>query len=137
MSDIICVRSETSGRTIRARVGAEPLRKGDRCIIESELGGDLAVVVDETSPFCHNPKVARWAVHVVRKATPEDIRKFDWLREKEAGAFELCLERIADRGLPMKLVAVRYFFNEKKGIFYYTAGSTSASSSRTWPRSSG
>jgi cell fate regulator YaaT (PSP1 superfamily) len=121
MSDIICVRSETSGRTIRARVGAEPLRKGDRCIIESELGGDLAVVVDETSPFCHNPKVARWAVHVVRKATPEDIRKFDWLREKEAGAFELCLERIADRGLPMKLVAVRYFFNEKKGIFYYTA----------------
>ncbi len=121
MSEIICVQSETSGRMVRARVGTETLRKGDRCIIESELGGDLALVVDETNPFCHNPKAARSAVQIVRKATPEDVRKFDWLREKEAGAFELCLERIIARGLPMKLVAVRYFFNEKKGIFYYTA----------------
>ena len=121
MSDIICVRSETTGRFVRVRVGPETLHMGDRCIIESDLGGDLAVVVDETGFFCHNPKAVRMAVQVIRKATPEDVRKFEWLREKEAGAFELCLERIAARGLPMKLVAVRYFFNEKKGIFYYTA----------------
>jgi cell fate regulator YaaT (PSP1 superfamily) len=121
MSDIICVRSETSGRMVHARSGAVALRAGDRCIIESELGGDLAVVVSETNPVCNNPKAARAAVAVIRKATSEDIRKFDWLREKEAGAFELCLERIVARALPMKLVAVRYFFNEKKGIFYYTA----------------
>jgi cell fate regulator YaaT (PSP1 superfamily) len=28
---------------------------------------------------------------------------------------------IKERNLPMKLVMIRYFFNEKKGIFYYTA----------------
>ena len=121
MSEIICVRSETSGRMIHARPGAEKLRAGDRCIIESELGGDLTVVVSETNPVCNNAKAARAAAAVIRKATHEDVRKFDWLREKEAGAYELCLERIAARSLPMKLVAVRYFFNEKKGIFYYTA----------------
>lgn len=121
MPDIICVRSETTGRVLRARPGALALRVGDRCLIESELGGDLAVVVDETSSFCHNPKAARLAVPVIRAATPEDERKFEWLRDREGRAYDLCLQRITAHNLPMKLVAVRYFFSEKKGIFYYTA----------------
>jgi cell fate regulator YaaT (PSP1 superfamily) len=121
MSDIVCVQSETSGRIVRVRAGGLSLHVGDRVLIESDLGGDLAVVVDETSSFCHNPKGARLAVQALRKATPEDVRKFEWLREREGRAFDLCLQRIAAHNLPMKLVAVRYFFNEKKGIFYYTA----------------
>lgn len=121
MADVICVQSETSGRLIRARADGIPLVKGDRCIIESELGGDLAVVVDDRSSLCTNPKAARAAVRVVRKATDEDVQKFEWLGDRERRAFALCLRRIDERKLPMKLVAVRYFFNEKKGIFYYTA----------------
>jgi len=121
MSDIICLQSESSGRLIRARPGEEPIRKGDRCIVESELGGDLAVVIDDAGVMCRHAKADRDAVQIVRKATDEDIQKFEWLREKEQRAFEFCLQRIRDRDLPMKLVSVRYFFNEKKGIFYYTA----------------
>jgi cell fate regulator YaaT (PSP1 superfamily) len=121
MSDIVCVRSETTGRLLRAHAGEMGLRVGERCIVESDLGGDLTVVVDEGSIQCHNPKAARLAVQVLRRATPEDIRKFEWLREREARAYDLCLQRITAHNLPMKLVAVRYFFNEKKGLFYYTA----------------
>lgn len=121
MSDIVCVRSETTGRLVRVHAGEMGLHVGDRCIVESDLGGDLGVVVDEGSPHCHNPKAARLAVKALRRATPEDIRKFEWLREREARAYDLCLQRIAAHNLPMKLVAVRYFFSEKKGIFYYTA----------------
>ncbi len=121
MPEIICVRSERSGRLLRARTGGETLRPGVRCIVESELGGDLAVVVDDASLLCQNPKAAQFAVGIIRKATEEDVRKFEWLSEKEGRAFDLGLQRIKARGLPMKLVGVRYFFNEKKGIFYYTA----------------
>ncbi len=121
MSDIICVLSESTGRVVRARKGDEPLVRGDYCIVESEHGGDLGVVVDDVSPVCCNPRAAHQAVQVVRKATEEDRRKFAWLQEREERAFELCLQRITARNLPMKLVSVRYFFNEKKGIFYYTA----------------
>jgi cell fate regulator YaaT (PSP1 superfamily) len=121
MPELICVQSETSGRIVRVRPGELGLRPGDRCIIESELGGDLAVVIDDVSQMCNSPKAARYAVQVVRKATDDDVRKFEWLREKEQRAFEFCLQRIKSRNLPMKLVAVRYFFSEKKGIFYYTA----------------
>lgn len=121
MSDIVCVQSESSGKIVKARIGDEPLKKGDLCIVDSPLGGDLAVVVDDQSLICKNPKAARVAVKVIRKASDEDIEKFKWLREKEKRAFQFCLQRIKARNLPMKLVSVRYFFNEKKGIFYYTA----------------
>jgi cell fate regulator YaaT (PSP1 superfamily) len=106
---------------VRALAGEEPLALDDLVIIESELGGDLARVVRENEAVCRHPKAGRYAVRVIRKATEEDVRKFEWLREKEGRAFELCLERIKALNLPMKLVSVRYFFNEKKGIFYYTA----------------
>jgi cell fate regulator YaaT (PSP1 superfamily) len=121
MPDIICLLSESTGRVIRARKGEEPLSLGDYCIVESEHGGDLAVIVDDASPVCCYARAALQAVQVIRKATEEDRRKFAWLREREARAFELCVQRIKARNLPMKLVSVRYFFNEKKGIFYYTA----------------
>jgi cell fate regulator YaaT (PSP1 superfamily) len=121
MSDIVCLRSERSRRIIRARREGLDVRKGDLCLVESDLGGDLAVVIDLASEVCRNPKAEKAAVKIIRKATEDDIGKFDWLRRKEGRAFDFCLQRIQARGLPMKLVSVRYFFNEKKGIFYYTA----------------
>jgi cell fate regulator YaaT (PSP1 superfamily) len=79
------------------------------------------VVIDTSSDICSHLKSSRDAVKVIRKATEEDEKKHKWLRKKEKKAFDFCLERINSRNLPMKLVMVRYFFDEKKGIFYYTA----------------
>ncbi len=121
MPEIICVLSELSGKVFRAKKGEEDLKRGDSCIIESELGGDLVVVIDTSSKVCSHQKSAQDAVKVIRKATEEDEKKHKWLRKKEKKAFDFCLERIKSRNLPMKLVRVRYFFDEKKGIFYYTA----------------
>ena len=121
MPEIICVFSELSGKVFRAKKGEEDLKRGDFCIIESELGGDLVVVIDTSSKVCSHLKSAQDAVKVIRKATEEDEKKHEWLRKKEKKAFDFCLERIKSRDLPMKLVMVRYFFDEKKGIFYYTA----------------
>jgi len=121
MSDIICLISERTGKIIRAKKGQEAIVRGDICLVESEYGGDMAVVVDEGSEVCRHPKADKDATRIVRKATDEDLRKYNWLREREKKAFQFCLQRIKAYRLPMKLSAVRYFFNEKKGIFYYTA----------------
>ena len=121
MPEIVCVLSELSGRVSRAQKGKEELKRGDICIVESDLGGDLVVVIDDSSEVCAHKKAAKDAVKVIRKATEEDQKKFKWLRKKEKKAFDFCLRRIKSRNLLMKLVMVRYFFNEKKGIFYYTA----------------
>jgi cell fate regulator YaaT (PSP1 superfamily) len=121
MSDVICVLSKRTGKVFRALKGDEELKRGDMCIVESDLGGDLAEVVYTDNEICHSSKATQDAIKVIRKATDDDEQKFDWLRKKERRAFQFCLKRIQDRKLPMKLVAVRYFFDEKKGIFYYTA----------------
>jgi len=121
MADAVLLLSESTGKIIRATRGEETLESGDYCLVESEYGGDLAVVIDTGSEILQCPKMVKNAVKIIRKATEDDIKKFQWLRDKERKAFAFCLERIKARHLPMKLVAVRYFFSEKKGIFYYTA----------------
>ncbi len=121
MSDVICVYSERLTKKYRAHKGELDLVLGDKCIVESELGGDLAEVIKVTGHVCHSPNSDKDTVKVIRKATPEDIDKFKWLEQKEDKAFRFCLNCINDHKLSMKLVKVRYFFNEKKGIFYYTA----------------
>ncbi len=121
MSDIICAISERSGKIFRIKKGDLDLKKNDRVIIDSELGGELAVVEDVSSKICQSSNFSKNTALLVRKATDDDIKKFAWLEKKEQRAFQFCLQRIKARNLPMKLVRVRYFFNEKKGIFYYTA----------------
>jgi len=121
MPELVCLVSESTGKLLRAARGEENVGKGDICLVESDLGGDLATVVDVSSDVCRSPRASRGAVKIIRRATEEDIKKFTWLREKEKRAFNFCMQRIKARNLPMKLVAVRYFFNEKKGIFFYTA----------------
>lgn len=121
MSEVICVFAERQRKAFRVNKGEIELKNGDKCIIESELGGDLAEVIDTSSKICDCPQANKDSINVIRKATDEDIKKFKWLRQKEDKSFDFCLKRIKERKLLMKLVKVRYFFNEKKGIFYYTA----------------
>jgi cell fate regulator YaaT (PSP1 superfamily) len=121
MTELVCLISEKSGRMIRARRCGLELERGDLCLIESEFGGELARVADLSSELCSHAKKIEAAPAVLRKATEDDAGKMHWLEDKEKRAFELCLQRIRAHKLPMKLTAVRYFFNEKKGVFFYTA----------------
>src|SRR4030043_916190 len=119
LSEIVCLVSESTGRVLRVQKGDLSIQKGEVYLVESDLGGDLAKAVDIPSEICRLPKAERGAVRIIRRATDDDLRKFQWLREKECRAFDFCLQRIKARNLPMKLVAVKYFFSEKKGIFFY------------------
>jgi cell fate regulator YaaT (PSP1 superfamily) len=121
MSEIVYALAERSGKILRVKKGKEEIKEGDHCIIDSDVGGDLSVVIGVSSRITDCRKLKRDAVKLIRKATEDDLKKFEWLKKKERKAFDFCLKRIKARNLPMKLVAVRYFFNEKKGIFYYTA----------------
>ena len=121
MSDLICLVSLTTGKMLRARKGEYDLVRGDLCLVESEFGGDLARVVDTEGPVCRHPNRAEEAPKILRKADAEDERRLEWLHEREQRAFAFCLDRIRSRNLPMKLTAVRFYFSEKKGVFFYTA----------------
>jgi PSP1 C-terminal conserved region. len=58
---------------------------------------------------------------VIREATEEDMQKVEQNRIREKEAFEICLKKIENHQLPMKLVNVEYTFDNNKIIFYFTA----------------
>lgn len=121
MPEVVRLLSLTTGKIVRALKGDLNVARGDICLIESDLGGDLAEVIDFRSEACRHQRVSGGAVKIIRLANEEDKNRLAWLKEREKYAFEFCFERIKAHRLPMKLVAVRYFFEEKKAIFYYTA----------------
>ncbi len=58
---------------------------------------------------------------VVRAADERDKEQYLENQDKEANAFRICLEKIKQHGLEMKLIDVEYTFDRNKVIFYFTA----------------
>ena len=92
MSEIIYVFSDRLKKTLRADKNKIELQTGDICLIESSLGGELAIVVDTPRKIRENTSARQEASKVIRKATEKDKDKFAWMRKKEKEAFDFCLE---------------------------------------------
>ncbi|UCF97959.1 MAG: hypothetical protein JSV89_00130 [Spirochaetaceae bacterium] len=58
---------------------------------------------------------------IQRKATQADCERYELHKSKEAGAFQICREKILEHDLEMKLVSAHYCIDEKKILFYFTA----------------
>ena len=58
---------------------------------------------------------------VVRKATEKDLKKAEENKVKENEAFEICLEKIEEQKLEMKLIKVENAFDGSKITFFFTA----------------
>ena len=58
---------------------------------------------------------------VIRRATKEDDEKNEENKQKEKEAFTICLQKIAEHELEMKLVEAEYTFDNSKLLFYFTA----------------
>lgn len=96
------------------------LRYGDKVVVETERGMGLGWVVwgiaeKDASAYPQGLK------KVIRKATEADMERLDFNREREREAFSICLDRIAQSNLPMKLVDVEYMFDSSKAVFYFTS----------------
>lgn len=110
------IELEESGRAIWT-ISEEELKIGDRIFVPNEIGGELGVVIVISRQMGErNENLTK-----VRRAKEEEIEKIERKKERERYAFNFCLERIKTRELPMKLVKVKFFLNERKGMFYFTA----------------
>ncbi len=56
---------------------------------------------------------------VLRKATDEDLQKADKNRAREAEAFKMCQDMVAERELAMKLIRTEYSFDASRVTFYF------------------
>ena len=94
--------------------------KGDHAIVETARGVEYGEVVigprevDESS-------IVPPLKPVMRKATAEDDLKLAENKIREKEAFNICLRKIKNHDLPMRLIDVEFTFDVNKIIFYFTA----------------
>ncbi len=120
MAKIVKIQFQTAGRLYDFRTGDLDITIEERVIVETERGKSIGLVVK--GPFeIDDRDVPEGLKTVLRKAVPEDLESAARHRAKEKDAFDLCLRRIRERGMEMKLVKVEYLFDGSKAIFYFTA----------------
>lgn len=96
------------------------LKRGDRVVVEGESGTRIGTVEIEPHEPARTLDLTSMAP-VLRLAGDGDLDSEAENLEREASARRLCLHRIRERNLPMKLVSVEYVLDGRKAVFYFTA----------------
>jgi len=117
---IVAVSFEPVGHLYNYLVGELQLKRGDRVLVESETGARIGTVeVDPHEPALTLDLAAMKPV--VRLAADGDLRVEEDTLAREMHAERLCVHRIRERSLPMKLIKANYSYDGRKVIFYFTA----------------
>ena len=120
MVTIVGVRFKKAGKIYYFLPGEETLTIDDGVIVETARGVEYGTVVIGPKEVAKDSLVMP-VKEVMRKATPKDLQQLENNEEREEKAFAICLEKIAKRKLPMKLINVEYTFDMNKIVFFFTA----------------
>ena len=117
---IVAVEHQPTGHLFNYLAGDLELRRGDRVMVETETGTRIGTVVVEPKEPAITLDLAALRP-VVRIARDNDFRQQEDALAREAQAERLCVSRIHERGLPMKLVKADYAYDGRKASFYFVA----------------
>ena len=120
MTEVVGVRFKPLGKIYYFDPAGHAIAAGTDVVVETSRG------LEYGSAILANREVEERSVvqplrKVVRPATQEDMDTMRVIKEKEEQARVVCLEKIAQRQLPMKLVEVEYSFDSSKVLFYFTS----------------
>lgn len=99
-----------------------PLTPGDAVVVQTAEGRALGTVTRSLKELAaRKSPPANSELQVVRRATREDVMTRLKHQHREQEAQRICLMKIRERGLAMKLTRVEQLFDGSRLIFYYTA----------------
>lgn len=120
MKTVIDVKFKNCDKAYFFNPGELEVKTGDGVIVETARGVEFGTVslgnheIDEEQ--FKTPLKG-----IIRIATEHDKEMRDSYAAKEEEAHKICVEKIYEHGLDMKLVDVEYSFNGSKIVFYFTA----------------
>ena len=120
MIKVVGVRFKKAGKIYYFDPADMNIQKDTYVVVETARGIEFGECVIGIKEISENDIVAPLK-SVLRIATEEDINKHFKNKDKEKDAFEICLKKIQEHGLTMKLIDVEYTFDNNKVIFYFTA----------------
>lgn len=120
MTEVISVRFKNKGKVYFFDPSDMKIADGTDVIVETSKGLEYATCtwgnhwVDDTA-------LVLPLRPVIRIATPDDTKRCEENKAKEAEAFAVCQEKIAKHEIDMKLVDVEYNFEGTKILFFFTS----------------
>ena len=120
MTEVVSVRFKNRGKSYYFDPLGHQVQVGQNVIVETSKGlefgectrGNFLVPEDSVVPPLRP---------VIRLATSADVETDQENKEKERKAHLICLEKIRDHELDMKLVDVEYNFEGSKILFFFTS----------------
>lgn len=120
MKNIIGIRFKKLGKIYFFNPKGLKVKKGDKVIVETTQGEELAEVLIPNR-YVEDEKIIAPLKKVVRIANNRDIKRYDECRKIEKEAFDICKQKIKEHKLNMTLTEVECKFDNSKVIFYFTA----------------
>lgn len=120
MVTVVGVRFKKAGKIYYFDPDNIPISKDSYAIVETARGIEFGHVVVGPKEV-NEDEIIPPLKKVLRVATEEDISTNKENKVKEQEAFDVCVKKIEDHNLNMKLIDVEYTFDNNKVIFYFTA----------------
>ncbi|MFT9077870.1 PSP1 domain-containing protein [Ethanoligenens sp.] len=120
MTEVIGVRFKNVGKIYYFDPADIDFAAGDHVIVETARGVECGEVVMPAREV-EDEHIVQPLKSVLRSATVEDLQRVKENMRKEKEAFRICLKKIAEHGLGMKLIDAEYTFDNNKVLFYFTA----------------
>lgn len=120
MTKVIGVRFRTAGKIYFFDPLDFQVERGGHVIVETARGIEFGTVVSAPKEV-EDEKIVQPLKPVLRIANQRDIEQEEGNKRKEKEAYKICLEKIRDHGLEMKLIDAEYTFDNNKVLFYFTA----------------
>lgn len=120
MKRVVGVRFKSAGKVYYFDPGELEICEKDGVIVETARGIEFGDVVEGIHEV-PDEMVVNPLKDVLRVATEQDWETRERNRVKEKEAFSICMGKIAEHQMDMKLVDVEFAFNASKILFYFTA----------------
>jgi len=118
--EVVGVRFREGGKMYYFEPNNIDCGENSHVIVETARGLEYATVVMPKRTVSGNEVVLPLR-KLVRIATDNDERRHEENLQKEVEAYNMCLSKIEEHRLDMKLVEVEYAFDNSKLLFYFTS----------------
>jgi cell fate regulator YaaT (PSP1 superfamily) len=117
---VCAIKFRYTGQVYKYDAGTLPLRCGDHVIVHGDRGNNMGTVV--IAPHAVPAAEVKSALpRVIKKADPRDLAREESNQDRARDAQRICVQRINERRLPMKLVKADCLFDGSRIVFYFFA----------------
>ena len=120
MTKVIGVRFRTAGKIYFFDPLEFEIKRNDHVIVETARGIEFGTVVSGVTEV-EDSRVVQPLKPVIRVANQRDLEQEEENKRREKEAYHICLEKIREHELDMKLIDAEYTFDNNKVLFYFTA----------------